>query len=59
MHRLSDNALEQRRKNRDSTDSTEDPEIMQAAENRAQRDASAKWTLVQLPFRIFSPVLQK
>jgi hypothetical protein len=57
MVRISDNAHEQRRKTKDVTDSSEDPDA-QAAEQRAARDASAKWTLVQLPFKMFSPVLQ-
>ena len=57
MHRISDNAHEQRKKTKDTIDSSEDPDA-QAAEHRASRDASAKWTLVQLPFKMFGPVLQ-
>lgn len=54
MHRRSDNAYEQRKKRKDAPESTEDPDFDQ----RSERDSSAKWTLVQLPFKIFSPILQ-
>jgi hypothetical protein len=54
MRARSDNAYEQRKKRKDAPESTEDPDFDQ----RAERDSSAKWTLVQLPFKIFSPILQ-
>jgi hypothetical protein len=54
MHRLSDNASGQRKKARESIEDANAP----ANEKRADWDASSKWTLVQLPFRIFYPVLQ-
>ena len=54
MRRFSDSSFGLRKK---AKDSIEDPEI-QAVENRAERDSSSKWTLVQLPFKIFHPVLQ-
>jgi hypothetical protein len=55
MQRRSENAFEQRRKAYDARDA-EDSDF-RVAEVRAERDSSAKWTLVQLPFKMFSPIL--
>ena len=54
----SDSSLDQRQKLKDSKDSTEDSEARVKAEKNAERDSSFKWTLVMLPFKLFSPVLQ-
>jgi hypothetical protein len=55
--RRSEDAFQQRKKAKGGTDSTDDHEA-HAADKWAERDSSFKWTLVQLPFKIFKPVLQ-
>jgi len=49
---------DERQKLKDAKDSAEDMEVQVNAEKRAERDSSFKWTLVMLPFKMFTPVLQ-
>ncbi len=55
--RRSEDAFQHRKKVKGGADLADDAEA-HASDKRAERVSASKWTLVQLPFKIFAGVLQ-